>query len=460
MRLARPRPTIRTRLTIAATAIMLLMLAVASVAILTIQRRALTAGVDEALRQRADNLQPIDPGATVLPGEGDPQDSFAQLLDSRGSVTAASANVRGAPPAAHPKPQGAGSHYATPRLNRPDGRYRVYIRRISTPDGTRFLVVGKNLDDVTESVRILLITLAGVSPILGLLLGALAWWLTGRTLRPVEAIRREVQGIRGGELHRRVPVPDRDDEIAELARTMNSMLERVEAASLRQQQFVDDASHELRTPLTRMVTDLEVSIAHPEQEPPAATMQRLLEETTGLQQLLLDLLYLARSSHDLLRVEEVDLDDIALSCARDVRHRTDMAVDTSGVAAARVRGDGRALTRAVSNLLENAARHARSRVAISTATVNGTCHVVIDDDGTGIAAADRHRVFERFTRLDDARSRNDGGAGLGLAIVQDIAARHGGVVTVDDAPLGGARFTFAIPTAEPPARVGGGDSGA
>ena len=428
---------------------MILMLAVASVAIIGLQRRALMTGLDEALRQRVDNLQPIDPSATTLPGEGDPQDSFAQLLDTRGTVLAASSNVTDKSAALHPSP-GRRSWRSTTTLDQTSGRYRVYARRVSTAEGDRIIVVGKNLDDVTESVRILTITLAGVSPVLVLLLGALAWWLTGRTLRPVEAIRREVQGIRGGALHRRVPVPETDDEVAELARTMNSMLERVEAASLRQQQFVDDASHELRTPLTRMVTDLEVSLAHPDQEHPNATMQRLLDETMGLQQLLLDLLYLARSSHDLHRFDEVDLDDIAIACARNVRGRPAVTVDTSGVTAARVRGDERALARATGNLLQNAVRHATTRVAISTATSDGMCRLVIDDDGAGVAPADRERVFERFTRLDGARSRNDGGTGLGLAIVKDIAVRHGGAVTVGEAPLGGARFSIEIPTAEPP----------
>ena len=449
MRGTRLRPTIRTRLTVAATAIMLLMLAVASLTIISIERRVLTTGVDEALRQRADNLEPVDPANPSLPGEGDPQDSFVQLLDVDGSVMAASDNAIGLPAADRSAAGRRSPHHSTTQIDRLDGRFRIYVRPVLTSDGRRYLVVGKNLDDVTESVHVLVVSLASVSPILGLLLGALAWWLTGRTLRPVEAIRQEVQGIHGGELHRRVSVPDTDDEIAGLARTMNGMLARVEAASLRQQQFVDDASHELRTPLTRMVTDLEVSLAHPDQEPAEATMRRLLEETADLQQLLGDLLYVARSSHDLGHAVEIDLDDLALTAARQVRERGGVTVDTSGVEAARTRGDERMLARALSNLLQNAAHHARSRIAVATTTVEGMCEVRIDDDGPGIAVADRARVFERFTRLDDARTRDAGGTGLGLAIVQDIASRHEGRVTIGDSPLGGARVTLAVPTAEP-----------
>jgi len=449
MHLKRPRPTIRARLTGAATAVTLLMLAVASVSIITIQRQALTAGVDEALRQHADNLATIDPNATALPGEGDREDSFAQLLDESGRIVAASSNATGTAAVAVQPGDLESSRATTATVQRPAGRFRILVRPVAAGANTRVLVVGKNLDDVSESVRILTLTLGVASPVLALLLGLLAWWLTGRTLRPVAAIQKEVQEISGSDLHRRVPVPQTDDELAELARTMNSMLSRVESATARQQQFVDDASHELRTPLTRMRTDLGVAIAHPGNEPAPTTLRRLLEDATDLQQLLHDLLYLARTPHDHVALrDEVDLDDIAINAARELRAGTTLVVDTTGVGTARVAGDARELDRAVRNLLDNAARHARTVVSISTSTSDGCCHVVIDDDGTGIPPPDRDRIFERFTRLDEARSRTDGGAGLGLAIVNDIATRHGGRVLVVDAPTGGARFILEIPTAD------------
>jgi signal transduction histidine kinase len=449
MHLRRLRPTIRARLTGAATAVTMLMLGIASVAIITIQRQALTAGVDDALRQRADNLEPIVPSAHALPGEGDAEDSFAQILDDSGHIVAASPNATDTTAVLVQARDLNYSRFTAATLSRPNGHYRIHLRPVSAGQSVRVLVVGKNLDDVNDSVRILVITLAVVSPLLALLLGILAWWLTGRTLRPVEVIQHEVQSIRGGDLHRRVPVPDTDDEIAELARTMNSMLGRVESASARQQQFVDDASHELRTPLTRMVTDLDLAIAHPDDEPALTTLRRLHEYATDLRQLLHDLLYVARISQDRVAArDEVDLDDIAIRAARELRARSTLTVDTTGVGAARVLGDRRELDRAIRNLLDNAGRHARTLVAVSTSARDGFCHVVIDDDGTGIPRAERDRIFERFIRLDEARSRTDGGAGLGLAIVSDIATRHRGQVTVDDAPTGGARFILAIPTGD------------
>ncbi|MGQ0832496.1 MAG: ATP-binding protein [Microthrixaceae bacterium] len=445
---ARSRGTIRARLTGAATAVTLLMLAIASVVIVAIQRQALTAGVQEAMRQRADNLEPIDPNATSLPSEGDREDTFAQLLDAGGAVIASSANLPAAPVVSLRGLDLDRAHLVTVSLEEPGGRFRVLIRPTAASDD-RLIVIGKNLDDVDDSVRVLTYTLAVACPLLALLLGLVAWWLTGRTLRPVESIRREVQGIHGGELHRRVPVPPTDDEIAQLARTMNSMLERVESASDRQQEFVDDASHELRTPLTRMVTDLEVAIAHPDGEPSNETLTRVLEDATDLQQLLTDLLYLARASHDQASAsDEVDLDDIALRLASEVRAHTNVRVDTTGVGAARVTGDRRALERSVRNLLDNAVRHARDGVAATTPRADGESRLVVDDDGDGIAVADRARIFDRFTRLDEARARSGGGAGLGLAIVTDIARRHGGRVEVGESPLGGARFTLVLPSAE------------
>ena len=291
-------PQYESRLAAAATGLMLLMLVAASIVIVTIQRTTMISGVDENLRQRADNLQPVDPEATVLPTEGDAEDSFAQLLDARGSVVGSSANVVGLPAAItlHSLPPG-GSQLTSVHLDRPDGHFRVYIRALHRRGTGRYLMVGKNLDDVRDNVRVLVVSLAVATPIIGLLLAALAWWVVGRTLRPVQAIRSEVEDIRGDQLHRRVPVPNTDDEIAEL-RTHDERHARpprvgdVATAAVRGRHV-----RELRTPLTRMITDVEVSLAHPDQEPSAETMQRLLGEATELQQLLNDLLYLARSSH-------------------------------------------------------------------------------------------------------------------------------------------------------------------
>ena len=443
----RRRRSIRTRLTLAAVAVTILMLVVASCALVLIERRALKIGVDEALRQTADNLAPIRPEGGAIPGAGDPEDSFTQFLDPDGNLVASTPNTaRGSaisfrPGAIH------GTAITEARLDHPAGLFRILVRTVDTPDGPLVLVVGKNLDDVNESVHVLVAALALVTPALALLLGGLSWWLIGRTLRPVHAIQREVRDISGNQLHRRVPVPDTDDEISDLARTMNDMLERVETASDRQQQFVDDASHELRTPLTRMIIELDVALTQAVPEPPAATLRQLHGDAIDLRRLLEDLLYLARNTRPgTVFSEVVDLDDIALDAAAKARTGSTIRIDTSGVSAAPTRGEARSLSRAVDNVVSNAVRHGRTIVAVTTATDGVRSVVIVDDDGDGIPAADRHRVFDRFTRLDVARGRDYGGAGLGLAIVQEIVIRHHGTVSISDSPRGGCRFTISLPS--------------
>lgn len=440
----RLRPTIRTRLTLAAAALAITMLLVAGLALVAIQRRALTQGLDESLRQTADNVAPASGSIGDLPPIGDPEDTFVQILDGH-DVVASTTNLSDA--AVIDPTRGFPIGISTQRIARPDGQFRVLVRQLEQDGADRWLIVGRNLDDVSDSVHILIVALAVVSPALVLLLGALSWWLVGRTLRPVDAIRQEVQGIGGAELHRRVPVPDTDDEIAVLARTMNDMLTRVQNASDQQQRFVDDASHELRTPLTRMLTDLDVALAHPDSDDPTQILRRLHDDASDLHTLLEDLLYLARSSHNRTVPDtEVDLDDLALTVAHEARTRTDHAIDTRAIQAVTTRGDERSLRRAIGNVVDNAVHHASSTVTIAVQLADGTAQVVVDDDGPGIPPESRAHVLERFVRLDEARARDDGGSGLGLAIAQEIVTRHRGLIEINDSPIGGARVTISLPS--------------
>jgi signal transduction histidine kinase len=287
-------------------------------------------------------------------------------------------------------------------------------------------------------------------PAVALFIAALVWWLVGRTLRPVESIREEVATIGGTDLHRRVPQPKGGDEIARLARTMNGMLDRLEDATERQQQFVADASHELRSPLTRIRSELEVDLAHPETADLAATHESVLDETVGLQRLADDLLALARRDAGATaeRREAVDLDDIVLRQARRLRADGRVGVGIAGVSAAQVQGDPDQLTRALRNLADNAARHAASAVDFTLSERDGVAILTVVDDGPGIPPEEQQRVFERFTRLDDARTAGDGGTGLGLAITRDIIGRHGGEIRIDPDHRPGTRFLITIPTGQ------------
>jgi signal transduction histidine kinase len=275
------------------------------------------------------------------------------------------------------------------------------------------------------------------------------WLLVGRVLRPVEAIRAEVDRISAGDLDRRVPEPPTSDEIARLARTMNAMLGRLADAVDRQRRFVADAAHELRSPLARMRAELEVDAAHPEIADPPATAAGVLTETLSLQRLVDDLLLLARSDAgavDLRRRETVDLDEVVQRRLAAFLAAGERRVEVGALTPVQVDGDPDQLQRAVGNLLDNAVRHARDRILVTLREEpGGWAEFAVVDDGPGVPPAEHDRVFERFTRLDEARSARDGGAGLGLAIARDIAERHGGTLTLDEDASPGARFVLRLP---------------
>lgn len=446
-----PPRTVRSQVTLTATAVVMLVLVLSAFGLVAAQERVLTHGIDEALIQRADNIERDVVRGTFgsrLPDEGDPEDSFMQVLDPNGEVLAATQNAAGLPPVTHPVQRGADQVVKTvPGVALSNGEFRVLVRPLDRLRGAT-LVVAKNLDDVNESVRILVVSLGVSIPVVAALLAVLVWWLTGRVLRPVESIRAEVASIQGHELHRRVPMSPSGDEIARLASTMNEMLDRVEEATERQRRFVADASHELRGPLTRLRSSLEVTLAHPADVDPIQMARDLLSDTVELQKLVDDLLFLARSESGSLEVpyQPVDLDDLVLEEAHRLRRRGQVQVDMSAVSAARTVGDADQLARAVRNLSANAERHASRRVTFELRETGGRSILVVADDGTGIAPEHRDIVFERFTRLDEARSRDAGGAGLGLAIVRDIVLRHEGTVTVSDGSgEAGAKFVVDLP---------------
>ncbi|MEV7784076.1 ATP-binding protein [Streptomyces sp. NPDC088106] len=283
-------------------------------------------------------------------------------------------------------------------------------------------------------------TLTGMLIGLPLLLGVVAgvtWLVTGRALRPVEGIRREMAAITASEdLTRRVPEPATHDEIARLASTTNETLAALEASVDRQRRFVADASHELRSPIASLRTQLEVAAAHPE----LLDLDGAVEDTVRLQHLAADLLLLAR-----LDAGERPADarvDLAAMAREEAAGRTGVTVDAEP---AEVTGSRGQLGRVLANLLDNAGRHARERVTVSVRREGSWAVLAVADDGEGVAEADRERIFERFVRLDAARSRDDGGAGLGLAIARDVAVRHGGTLTAGAAPAGGALFELRLP---------------
>jgi signal transduction histidine kinase len=288
-----------------------------------------------------------------------------------------------------------------------------------------------------------------VVPLLVALVALITWYLTGRALRPVEAIRRQAESITGSTIHRRVPEPSTDDEVGRLARTMNEMLGRLDESSQRQRQFVSDASHELRSPLASIRTNVEVALRNGDRTDWGAVAARVLAEDARMEDTVSELLELARidefeAGTPVDALPEVDLDELVLDeTLRD--HR--VPIDTTKVSAGRVHGRREQLSRMIRNLLDNANRHAKWKVAIGLQhnAESGAVELTVDDDGPGIPVEDRERVFDRFTRLDEGRARDAGGLGLGLSMVKAIAEQQGGTVTIGDAPIGGARITVSLP---------------
>lgn len=301
-----------------------------------------------------------------------------------------------------------------------------------------------------EEVRALLWAAAGAVVLAAI--GA-TWFLTGRALRPVRRITEQVGVITHGTLHERVPVPPTGDEVAELARTMNGMLDRLERADQHRRRFVSDASHELRSPVAVIRSEAEAAVRNPAATTPAAVGGAVLEECDRLGRIVEDLLVLARADEMVAPPPRglVDLDDVVLAETRRTRR---VPVDCRAVSGGQVRAGRDEVARLVAHLVDNATRHARTQVAVSLHTSGDRVELVVDDDGDGIAAASRDEVFARFTRLEAARTRDGGGAGLGLAVVAATAASLGGTVAVTDAPLGGARFVVTLPVAGAPADQG------
>jgi signal transduction histidine kinase len=342
---------------------------------------------------------------------------------------------------------------ATPGYQQlPAGSVLLTTARVQTTTGFVELVAASPLEPIERSVDAVVSGLLIVLPLLVVGAAGLTWILAGRALRPVEAIRAEVDSISGSTLDRRVPVPNSADEVARLATTMNAMLDRLQDASSRQQRFVADASHELRSPVAAIRTELEVAQRTASADDWPAVADRLLAEEARLEAVISDLLLLATLDEGapLPDAGPVDLAEEARAEAR--RHapdRTDVVVEVDAPSAAVVQGSRMQLRRALANLVDNAERHARTTVRVSVHGREGRVRLLVDDDGPGIPVADRERVFERFVRLDEHRTRAAGGAGLGLSLVRRIAERHEGTASADTSPLGGARIVLDLPTAPP-----------
>ena len=299
------------------------------------------------------------------------------------------------------------------------------------------VVVSLPLRDIEGVLDALRVSLVGVVPTLSLLLAGVIWLALGRALRPVEQLRSAAAAVAREGGPGSLPVPDSNDELGALARTLNEMLNRLEQAAARQRSFVEDAAHELRSPISVLRATVEAAQTYPDAWAEGELATDLEPEVLRMQLLVDDLLLLARVGAAPASRCEKDLRGVVDDAVNSARPGPDVEVAGSGTAFV----DSVAVSRVVRNLVENASRHARDEVRV---TVSDGC-VVVEDDGEGIAVEDRERVFERFVRLDEAREREAGGSGLGLAIAREIARDHGGDVVLGESELGGLSATLTLP---------------
>ena len=439
----------------AATVVVGIALAASVAALVVLLRSSLTDTIDAAAIARGHEVaQSVALGAAPsgLDVKAEEDDvNLVQIVDAGGRVTASSTALAGKPPIARFRAVVGSTKGRTVPIDRP-GRpgelFRVVAVAQTTPSEPVTVYVAHSLQSVSEATtQVTHIAFLGL-PLLLLVVAVTTWVLTGRALQPVESIRAEVADITAHALDRRVPEPEADDEIARLARTMNEMLDRLQVSADRQQEFVADASHELQSPLASSRAQLEVGLAHAADTDWPTTAAEVLEENQRMERLVRDLLLLARTGPDSPHggAGPVDLDDLVLEEVRRLRERGRVTADIAGVSPARVTGHPEQLRRVVRNLLDNAERHADHAVLVELRNGAGRTELVVTDDGPGIAAADRERIFERFTRLDAGRARDDGGSGLGLAIAKQVVEAHGGTIRAEPARQG-ARLVVTLPAA-------------
>ncbi|WP_338700630.1 HAMP domain-containing sensor histidine kinase [Streptomyces sp. Q6] len=463
--------SVRARATLGAMLVVAVTLAAACVAVLLSLRGNLTAQADgQADSAARDVAAQITAGTAYADLElPDGEDHPVQVVDRDGRVLAVSddleaisgTGVSGVSPVARPGGRGddddaddddpeagevgeiTGHSTGSATVDGDVDEYRFAEAEVGDRRGETVLVhAGASLDARKDAVGSAGLAMAIGFPLLVAVVGGTTWLVTRRALRPVEGIRAEMAAITASQdLGRRVPEPDTHDEVARLARTTNETLAALQDSVERQRRFVADASHELRSPIASLRTQLEVGAAHPE----LLDVDGAVEDTVRLQELAADLLLLARL--DAGEKPSGASVDLAALVREELSQRTGdrVPVDVEVRGSAQVTGSRGQLARVLGNLVDNAQRHARTGVRVVVGVEEGRATVTVTDDGDGVPRAQRERIFERFVRLDDARSRDGGGAGLGLAIARDVAERHGGTLTVRTAPQGGALFELSLP---------------
>lgn len=472
------RRTLRWRLTLVTAGALAVALVAGSVLLVRLVAGQRVDALDDAISSRVSTVADLvrtdrlpDSLPVVAPGE------IAQILDADGQVVATSSTASQTLPviapdvAARADLAGATEPVVVTAASPYADEARVAMQLVppaevpasladAAGDSGLIVVAAVSLADVRATERTLAWLLAGVVPVLVLGVGFAVWLVLGRALRPVEDLRAAAEEVAETGGPGSLPVPA-TGELAALAVTLNTMLDRLDAAAAaeraaastaraaaqRQQAFVADAAHELRSPIASLRTALEVAQRHPTSYPQQELVADLGADVARMQTLVEDLLLLARVGTRPLRSDPLDLAEIAARVAAEEPAEARGAGEGAAVREVTTEGEGSAVgdpaavERVLRNLVANARRHARTQVRIAVA--DGA--VTVDDDGRGVPADDRERVFSRFVRLEEARERDAGGSGLGLAIARELAREQGGDVVLEESPMGGLRARLELP---------------
>ncbi|WP_204042991.1 sensor histidine kinase [Acrocarpospora phusangensis] len=450
--------SIRVRTTVGVALLALVCLTVIGVTLdFLVLDRARTQAFHDTQRAATEWIGSFEPGKTPTATPLTSVD-LLQLVDSRGRVVAASKAAEGLPPLSTLKPPPSdrieNGTVCSPQhgcLVFTASRLLPQTNRMFWHNETHFVYAAMREPNILSTPALPIATVAGVL----LLTGLVAWGnfrFASRMMSRVEAISTRMSEITVSDLSLRVPQPPGRDEHAVLACTVNRTLARLEQSVELQRRFASTTSHEIRTPLAGLRARLEEAVLYPDDVDPRETVSEALAVTDRLVAIVDDLLVLSRLRAGAPAVHEpVDLG--ALIVEETATLPAGVPVHVYADPEVRVEGNRIQLIRVLSNLLANARRHADGGVEVTAERADGHAVITVTDDGDGIAPKDRERVFERFVRLDAARTREPGGTGLGLAISRDIAQAHRGTLLIEDAPRG-AKFVLRLPlldTAERPA---------
>jgi two-component system OmpR family sensor kinase len=447
----RPR-TLRGRLTLVFALVTAVLCLLVGVLVDFQYRNALRDALDDGLATRFDNLegQLATSGDLAVEPSLPDAEAFAQIVDVDGEVVSAA-------------PRALLERRVLTRGELADARTRrITIERAAAPGDQRsrllagpagqrglglVVVVGTSLQEAIDAQQRLEMALVIGLPLLAAIVSVAGWFLAGAALKPVRDLVEEADEISAvaARGHRqRLSVPETGEELADLARHLNELLARIEAALEHERAFLDDASHDLRTPISIVRSELELARMQIDDDTElAGALDSALEEVDRLDRLAVNLLVLARTrSAGPPRPETVELGELSRRAAQTVARSRDgdsVPVEVSG--SAQVRGDEDAIERAVLNLVENAARHADRRVDVAVSSDDDHAVVVVRDDGPGFPPELVGQAAGRFVR----GTGDEHGAGLGLAIVDAIAAAHGGDIEIENRPDGGAEVQLRLP---------------